>query len=448
MKEKKEKITFKERVRLYREKKDKKTLFACRCLQGVLIMLLVYVFMFGSILIYTTCRKYRKQQAINDSVSLCEYYSNSDVCETIDKNIGLFNKVYQKKDVIGDYWLLAFCDYVNNCRDERVEYLAQNKPFEDAYSYSQQYGAIARIVLQNKYLSQYESRQYMYRLVDNDYNVENHLYRFDMIYYFETGKSTQFFSSQPDLTSYLESWQDEIAEYHFNNVRIKYQMYLVNEGLMFSRAEISEQEWFMAQVSIKAKSMNEISPIYEATDLIFNRGSIDLALRNSSNNIKISSVDDSYNLQGVWCYIKFTWNAEDLDNETKISFRDFILNTWTIGQTNVDLFVSSNRIPIYATYLSLTDNFSQQMQIAYNNGTEYGKSLGYSKGYDDAMKLYEERTSEGVAPLIAVCSSIMSYGMTFLKEAFDVNFLGINLASMFVGFISVLVFMWIIKKVL
>lgn len=100
------------------------------------------------------------------------------------------------------------------------------------------------------------------------------------------------------------------------------------------------------------------------------------------------------------------------------------------GDDSVNLFASSQ-------VETLFDNFFNN---SYDRGFEDGKQVGFVEG---ANKSY---TANANNTLISMMNTIITEPINFLKDAFNFNFLGINVASLFLGFIAVLCVGYLIKK--
>lgn len=97
-----------------------------------------------------------------------------------------------------------------------------------------------------------------------------------------------------------------------------------------------------------------------------------------------------------------------------------------------------NYLYIYTTEnIDKIQDFSNNWQEGYDEGLRQGRIEGANSEYSH---------SNGTIP--EMMSFIFNAPVEFIKNAFDVEFMGINVAGIFLGFIAVLLVGWLIKKLL
>lgn len=93
--------------------------------------------------------------------------------------------------------------------------------------------------------------------------------------------------------------------------------------------------------------------------------------------------------------------------------------------------------------------------MGYDKGYQYGQKAnnraefnrGYNKGYDDAEQLYADTSGNGNT-LVGLAGTILFSPVQMMKNIFNFEILGVNLAGFILSIITLIVVAWLIKRLI
>lgn len=178
----------------------------------------------------------------------------------------------------------------------------------------------------------------------------------------------------------------------------------------------------------------------------------------TSTNDYITYKGGSMSNLSLWVNIKGNTGSSGTTTFNNFSFQIAVFEGNWSGVTYYSrpgeiLFYSSEGYNENEVYANGYDNgysvgSTEGNRIGYNEGYEAGQTYAFDNGYQQG---YNEGYINGTGEdntLVGMVTAIIETPFNMFADIFNVNFLGVNLASFFFSIISVLIIYWLIRKLL
>ncbi len=148
---------------------------------------------------------------------------------------------------------------------------------------------------------------------------------------------------------------------------------------------------------------------------------------------------------------------DNIDNDKIIDLTQY--NDKQIGYIqlftgNVNIAVSSTSLYISSDYnIAFTNGYNSGYEDGVKDGSEESLSIGYQEGYRDGkIEGYDEGYNEALGEDLStrgfwgLLNSIFSFPVNMIKNVFNFEFMGINIASLITFIISIVIVALIVRK--
>lgn len=188
------------------------------------------------------------------------------------------------------------------------------------------------------------------------------------------------------------------------------------------------------------------------------------SITNTNLNTQLQSYVNSINENGERALVRArveTYNYNDyylqmtnllkLPSFTPLNYNYVFIVFGSISSYQTTAFDITDSADLIGSYSSLTqlttDDYNKyQNNTLTQNEIDYYYNLGKTDGVNEYMQNVPSVESQNV--LVTLFDTIFTSPINLIKEAFNIDFLGINIASVLLGFISVLILAYVIKKLL